>query len=118
MPSSNPARRFQDILDNIDRISRYTASMDATTFAADEKTIDAVERCLGRITEAAIKLGELAETLAPGQPWQDVRGFGNVLRHDYDNLDRDAVWRIVDYDLPNRRAACRLALDRLDPAGH
>lgn len=118
MPSSKPTRRLLDIVDNIDRIMRYTAGMDATTFADDEKTIDAVERCLGRVTEAAIKLGEVAEKLAPGPPWQDVRGFGNVLRHDYDNLDLDAVWRIVEHDLPTLLAACRLALDRLGPAGH
>lgn len=46
MPSRKPEHRFSDIIDNIDRIERYTAGMTAATFVMDEKTIDAVERCL------------------------------------------------------------------------
>ena len=31
----------------------------------------------------------------PGQPWVDIRGIGNVLRHEYDGVDPDTVWRII-----------------------
>ncbi|MBA3404569.1 MAG: DUF86 domain-containing protein [Gemmatimonadaceae bacterium] len=65
MPSSDPSQRFQDILDNIARIEKYTAGMDSVSFMEDLKTYDAVERCLARISEAAVKLGLLAETLCP-----------------------------------------------------
>ena len=57
--------------------------MDAALFAADDKTADAVERCLARISEATVKLGEDAELLCPGPPWRDIRGLGNHLRHAY-----------------------------------
>ena len=45
-------------------------------FLADAKTLDAVERCLARISEAAIKLGADAERLCPQIPWRDIRGIG------------------------------------------
>ncbi len=47
--------RLHDIIENADRISRYIVDLDLPTFAADERTIDAVERCLQRITEAVIR---------------------------------------------------------------
>ncbi len=63
MPSKDPALRFEDILKNISRIERYTAGMDIQDVAADSMRADAVERCLARISEAAVKLGEDAERL-------------------------------------------------------
>jgi uncharacterized protein with HEPN domain len=87
VPSSHPAVRFQDILDNIQLIRGYLAGMDQTAFDADRRTRDAVERCLERISEAASKLGEEADRLAPGPPWHAVRSFGNVIRHAYDQVD-------------------------------
>src|ERR1043166_6156486 len=88
-------------------------------FLADTKTFDATQHCLLRISEAAKKLGALAATqhcllriseaakklgalakeLAPDQPWADIRGIGNRLRHEYDKIDRDEIWRTVTDDL-------------------
>ena len=47
-----------DIIENADRVTRYTEGMDEQRLVADGKTWDAVERCLQRISEAAIRLGE------------------------------------------------------------
>ena len=98
---------------NANSIQRYTAGMDATAFEEDDKTHDAVERCLERITEAAAKLGDLAPALMPGQPWQKIRAFGNRLRHEYDDIRQDRLWDIVQNDLPALCTACEAALQRL-----
>lgn len=82
MPSSDPARRFRDIVENIDRIESYLDGYDLARFTQDPRTIDAVERCMQRITEAAIKLQPRAADLLPEQDWDAMRGFGNALRHD------------------------------------
>lgn len=89
MPSDKPARRLEDIVENVQAILRYTAGMDETTFREDQKTYDAVERCLERISEAAAKLGDQAPVLVPGQPWQEIRALGNRLRHEYDAIRED-----------------------------
>jgi uncharacterized protein with HEPN domain len=75
--------------------------MDRAAFLADRKTQDAVERCLLRISEGAIKLGPLAEEKVPGHDWAGARGIGNVLRHDYDRVDPDVIWTTVEKDLPS-----------------
>ena len=71
MPSDKPARRLEDIIENAHAIRRYVTGMDLTGFERDQKTYDAVEHCLERISEAAAKLGDLASSLVPGQPWRD-----------------------------------------------
>lgn len=114
MPSSRPAVRLLDILDNIRLVQSYTQGMDRVAFEVDRRTRDAVERCLERISEAASKLGPQAEQLAPGPPWQAVRAFGNVLRHAYDQVDPVRLWEIITRDLPTLVSAVEIALARLD----
>lgn len=95
MPSKRASRRFQNILDNIESIQRYTRGMQQGKFVANNLVVDAVERCLSRISEAARKLGVSAEDLAPGQPWAKIRGLGNLLRHEYDTIRWPVLWEIV-----------------------
>lgn len=93
MPSDKPARRLLDIIENGQAIARYTEGMDGTTFEEDSLVSDAVERCLERISEAVTKLGDQAAVLLPTQPWHKIRAFGNVLRHEYDDIIKDRLWR-------------------------
>lgn len=96
MPTDRKALRLQDIIENIDRIEGYVAGMDFTMFAADQRTIDAVERCLLRLSEAVIKIGaERMGEISPTLPVDAVRGLGNMLRHDYDRIDLAIIWRTL-----------------------
>ena len=79
----------------------------------DSRTRDAVERCLERLSEAAVKLGRQADELAPGPSRHAVRAFGNVLRHAYDQVDPARIWEIATRDLPQIATAAELALQRL-----
>jgi uncharacterized protein with HEPN domain len=74
-------------------------------FEEDEKTIAAVERKLLVLSEAAIRLGEEAETLCPGLPWRNIRGIGNWLRHAYDRVDTATIWHTVVDGLPPLKTA-------------
>ena len=112
MPSSKVPRRLRDIIDNARAISRYTEGMDIRAFQQDDKTRDAVERCLERICEAAMKLGDMAVHLMSDQPWQKIRSLGNVLRHEYDVIQPDRVFEIVSNDVPALRAAAESALEK------
>lgn len=114
MPSRNPRLRFQNIVANIDAIERYTAGLGKREFLRADMIADAVERCLLRIAEAAVKLGDMAESLAPEQPWHEIRGLGNRLRHDYDGVDRSTIWSVVKTDLKPLRADCLAAIDQLE----
>lgn len=79
---------------------------------------DAVERCLERISEAASKLGDIAPSLVPNQPWPEIRALGNRLRHNYDEIGAHRIWAIIQKDLPGLIFACEAALKHDDAKPH
>ncbi len=105
MPSEMPQERLQDIVTNIDRVRAHLKGMKPGA-ELDDKTRDAVERCLERISEAAKKLGPMIEERQPQVSWRGIRGLGNVLRHEYDAVDDSTIERIVEQELGPLRLAC------------
>lgn len=117
MPSKHdPADSVADIIENVERVEGYLAGMDRQTFEWDGRTRDAVERCLERVCEAAHRLGERAEELMPEQPWSDIRGRGNRLRHAYDRVSLDIVWNMARDRLPALAAEARRVLPQMRDA--
>ena len=114
MPSSQPKARFNDIVFNIERIMAYLQGFTFESFVDDPRTVDAVGRCMQRITEAAIRLQSQAAESLPGQDWDAMRGFGNVLRHDYDVVSEKMIWEIAQDFLPGLLDDCRRALKLLE----
>jgi uncharacterized protein with HEPN domain len=69
-----------------------------------------------RISEAAKKLGEVAEELCPSVPWPNLRALGNFLRHEYDRVDPGRVWVTIEDDMGPLKTASQRALERLRQA--
>src|SRR3954454_21755411 len=97
LSSSDPRQHYKDILDAIEAIESFTEGMDFESFRTDPKTVAAVERKLLQIAEAAVRLR--GQPL-PEQPWRNIRGMGNWLRHQYDRVSLAIVWSTVTQDLP------------------
>jgi uncharacterized protein with HEPN domain len=111
LPSKHETQRLADIIENIDLAAAFIGDRGLETFLDDALRLAAVERCLQRITEACIKIGpDRMGLIAPDQPFARIRGFGNMLRHGYDNLDPSIIWLTVREDLPSLREACVRAL--------
>lgn len=104
-------------MENIERIERFTAALNLPEFVAQEHLYYAVLYSLLVISEGARKLGAEAERLAPDQPWADIASIGNVLRHQYDDVDPEVVWSIVARDLVTLKIAVRRALATLASEG-
>jgi len=109
----DPADSLADIIENAERIAIYLDGVDRATFARNGLIRDAVERCLERICEAAHRLGSHAEALMPEQPWSDIRGMGNRLRHGYDRIDLEVVWDSARSGVPSLAIDAGQALGRL-----
>ncbi len=108
--SSDPERRLRDILENISRVRAYVHGMTTQQLVSDRKTQDAVERCLERICEAARKLGDTLDAKYPEVEFEKLRQLGSVLRHDYDDIDTDMLWRSITERLDPLEHACRREL--------
>lgn len=110
MPFESPESHLRDILQSINFIEEFVLGMELGDFKQDARTQAAVERKLLTISEAAIRLGNDAETFCPGVPWRDIRGIGNWLRHQYDRVNVETVWNTIQDDLPPLKAAVEKAL--------
>lgn len=106
MPTDRPAQRIHDILENIASVEGYTEELNEETFSGNRMAVDAVERCLERIAEAARKLGHQFDSAMPEDiDLHAIRQFGSVLRHDYDTVDTAIIWNVVENELPKLKAA-------------
>jgi len=117
-------QRAVDALDAISAIAEFIAATDKNAFTNDRKTRSAVERELLTISEACTKIRELEidsnlpqserlEARFPKIPWQQIRGLGSVLRHEYGRVDAEIIWNtIAGSDLAELRNALIKAIPR------
>ena len=111
------AQSLRDILDSIANIEAFTSGMTLDGFRTDPKTVAAVERKLPVISEAAIRLGDQGPALCPDQPRPKIRGAGNWIRHQYERINLEDIWRTVAQDLPALKASAARALAAFPEAG-
>lgn len=113
MPSDRKAERLSEILSFIERVEVSLAELDVgdyTTYLADAKAQDILERNILRIAEAAAKIGfDELEALTPGAPWRALYAMANRLRHGYDRVDHAIVWDTWETDFPVLREAAKNA---------
>ena len=76
--------------------------------------VDVVERCIERMAEAMIKIGEARMgEIAPDIPLPALRQLGNILRHEYGEVDIRLIHTILVERMPVLRTACDRALSAL-----
>ena len=90
---------IDDIIEAIERISDYTTGLSFETFFNDRKTVDAVNRNLAIIGEAANKIPEEIKTKYPNIEWYKIIGLRNILIHDYFRVDLEIIWDIIENKL-------------------
>ncbi len=91
--------RLQDILDAIIAIERY-ASQGREAFDAQELIQVWMVHHFQIIGEAANALSMERLSQYPRVPWRQIIGLRNMLAHEYFRIDRQAIWDIVESDLP------------------
>jgi uncharacterized protein with HEPN domain len=112
MSSNRERNRLLDIVENAQYVADYLNGMGFKQFAGSRMTVDAIERCLQRITEAVIRIGEeRIAAIAPEIPFHALRGLGNRLRHEYDMIDHEIIYAAAVNDVPRLAERCRAALD-------
>ncbi len=115
MPYRDYPKYLRDIAESIAHIRSFLGGMTEAQMRADRKTEAAVERELQIITEAAQRLGDQAEVYCPGPDWRNIRGFGNYLRHAYDQIHPAYLWSILTIQLPELEQQVLPAIARLPP---
>lgn len=104
--SRDAAQRIADVLVAIERCRRYVAALGGDGDAVDMAE-DAIERNLQIIGEAVNYLPAEITDAHPEIAWPQIRGFRNILVHQYFGVDVDVVRDVVDTYLPPLAEALR-----------
>ena len=104
--SRGPQQRIDDILRAIEKCERYLRAIDDTPGLV-EMVEDAIERNLQIIGEAASQLPLEIMHAHPEIAWPQIRGFRNILVHQYFGVDIEIVRDVVETHLPRLADAIR-----------
>ena len=104
--------RLEDIRDAIDQIEKHSRRC-RKTFDEDELVRVWILHHLEIIGAACRGLSEGFRRANPDEVWSDAISFRNVLAHHYFGIDHEAVWVVVERDLPALKQKVLQALERL-----
>lgn len=113
MPSDDPNRVLWTIARNIELARNFVAGLSFDDFAADERTLYAVTRCLEIVSEASRRLPQDVKDRHPDVPWARIAGAGNTYRHDYEDVVASILWNTVQDGLANLEGAVSAEIRRL-----
>lgn len=69
-------------------------------FSSDPLLQDAVVRRLEIIGEASGRVSSATQKIHSHLPWQAMKGTRNKIIHEYDSIELDIIWEIIQQDLP------------------
>ena len=104
--------RLLDILEAIERIEKY-AQEGKRAFEADELIQTWMVHHITVIGEACRSLSGDFQARHADVPWADIVGMRNILVHHYFGIDTDAVWGVVEHDIPELKADIQTILKDL-----
>lgn len=104
--------RLLDILEAIERIEKY-AEEGKEAFESDELIQTWIVHHIEIIGEACRSLPDDFQASNTNVPWADIIGMRNILVHHYFGIDTDAVWAVVERDLPELKLNMQAILKKL-----
>ena len=92
---------LDSILESIKKIQIYTSKFEnPDQFNDNHLAFDAVMMNFMVIGEMIPKISEDLQNLHPEIEWVKLKGFRNLVAHDYFGIDAEEVWQIINNDLP------------------
>ena len=102
--SDRPVRDWRipvrDMIGFGERVVSETVGMDSEQFLENISIYDMAQFNILRIGEAANRIPQEIRDAHPEIDWQGIRGARNLIAHEYDRVDEDAVWTVVRTHIP------------------
>ena len=89
-----------DILESSRTALEYMHGKTHEEFSKDMLLQDAVVRRLEIIGEASGRVSSETQKKYAHLPWQAMKGTRNRIIHEYDSIELDIIWDIIQQDLP------------------
>jgi uncharacterized protein with HEPN domain len=90
-----------DILNSAWTILEYMKGKEKDEFSKDSLLQDAVIRRLEIIGEASSRISAETQAQYPHLPWLAMKGTRNRVIHEYDSVEIEIIWDIIEIDLPS-----------------
>jgi uncharacterized protein with HEPN domain len=102
-----------DIILATQQVLRYAEMLDRDRLAQDDEKQAAILYRIIIIGEATKRLSVELRSDYSEIPWRQMAGLRDVVIHDYDELDLDILWNVVQINLPELEPKLRDILDNL-----
>ncbi|MGB3237246.1 MAG: DUF86 domain-containing protein [Geitlerinemataceae cyanobacterium] len=89
-----------DIEQAAKRILRFSRGVDRSNLETDEEKISAILYQITIIGEATKRLSPQIRQQYPEIPWRSLAGMRDVIVHEYDQIDINVVWDVVQNKIP------------------
>ncbi|TVQ51885.1 MAG: DUF86 domain-containing protein [Spirulina sp. DLM2.Bin59] len=90
-----------DMLQSAELIITYTAQCSKAEFVDNVQLQDSVIRRLLVIAEAARRVSLETRQMLVNISWSEINGMRNRLVHDYDDVNLNIVWNVVQSEIPS-----------------
>jgi uncharacterized protein with HEPN domain len=90
-----------DMLQSAELIASYINQVSKDEFIQNIQLQDAVIRRLLVIAEAARRVSDATRQARADISWAEINGMRNRLVHEYDSVDFDIVWDVVQNEIPS-----------------
>jgi uncharacterized protein with HEPN domain len=98
--TKSPLMRLGHIRDEIANLLPLFTDVDYHGFSSSYSLVRTTERAVLIIAEAANALPDELTERYPEIEWHAIRGIGNLLRHEYERVETEVLWRVVHENLP------------------
>ncbi len=99
-----------DMLQSAELIMSYINQCDKDEFIGNIQLQDSVIRRLLVIAEAARRVSETTRQTLPNISWQEINGMRNRLVHEYDDVNVNIVWDVVQFEIPHLISELKLRI--------
>lgn len=90
---------IQKVINYINSILKYIDHVNYVEFKNNSMMIEACVFNLSQIGELVNKLDEDYIAHYPELPWLKMRGLRNRIVHDYEGVNLNLIWEIIDTDI-------------------
>ncbi|MCD6231264.1 DUF86 domain-containing protein [Candidatus Aerophobetes bacterium] len=104
----------KDIIEYMDRAEDHIKSMRFEQFLKDNKTCDAVVRCIEVIGEATKNVPDDIRNRYPSISWRDMAGMRDKIIHGYFTINFRTVWITVTEEIPKLKPLIKKVLEDLE----